>query len=215
MLPDLVIFDCDGVLVDSEPIANRVFVQHLARHGIAMSLDEALRDLTGRSLPACVALLEARHSRRLPEDFSDTLQAATMLAFEGELKPVPGIVAALDRIDCATCVASSSAHAKIRLSLTLTGLLARFEGRIFSASEVPRGKPHPDLFLHAAARMGHAPARCTVIEDAAPGVEAGIAAGMTVLAFAGAAHADGARLAAAGGRVFRDMAVLPQLLGCR
>jgi HAD superfamily hydrolase (TIGR01509 family) len=213
MRPDLVIFDCDGVLVDSEPIANRIFVEHLARNGIAMTIDEALRDLAGRSLPSCVALLEARHGRRLPADFTDTLQAATMRAFETELRPVPGIAAALDRIAGATCVASSSAHAKIRLSLGLTRMLERFEGRIFSASEVARGKPFPDLFLHAAARMGHASARCTVIEDAIPGVEAGVAAGMRVLAYAGAAHADSARLAAAGGTVFRDMAALPQLLG--
>jgi HAD superfamily hydrolase (TIGR01509 family) len=213
VIPDLVIFDCDGVLVDSEPIANRIFVEHLARHGIAMTLEAALSDLVGRSLPSCVALLEERHQQRLPAHFIPTMQAATMQAFETELGPVPGIAAALDRITCPTCVASSSAPAKIRLSLKLTGLLPRFDGRLFSASEVPRGKPHPDLFLHAAARMGHAPARCVVVEDAVPGVQAGRAAGMRVLAYAGAAHADPARLRDAGGEIFTDMAELPGLLG--
>ena len=213
MPPDLVIFDCDGVLVDSEPIANRIFVEHLARHGIALTIEAALRDLVGRSLPACVALLEERHGRRLPDDFSTVLQAATMQAFATELRPVAGVAGALDRIACATCVASSGAPQKIRRSLDLTGLLPRFEGRLFSASEVPRGKPHPDLFLHAAARMGHPPARCVVVEDALPGVQAAVAAGMRVLAYAGAAHADAARLGAAGGEVFTAMAELPGLLG--
>jgi len=213
VIPDLVIFDCDGVLVDSEPIANRIFVEHLARHGIAMSLEAALSDLVGRSLPSCVALLEERHGLKLPADFAPVLQGVTMQAFERELQPVPGVAAALDRITGPTCVASSSAPAKIRLSLGLTGLLPRFEGRLFSASEVPRGKPHPDLFLHAAARMGHAPSRCVVVEDAVPGVQAGRAAGMRVLAYAGAAHADRTRLDDAGGEVFSDMADLPGLLG--
>jgi HAD superfamily hydrolase (TIGR01509 family) len=213
MRPDLVIFDCDGVLVDSELVANRIFVEHLARHGIAMTLEAALRDLVGRSLPSCVALLEERHGRALPADFVASLQAATMQAFASELAPVPGIAAALDRIDCPTCVASSSAPAKIRFSLDRTGLLPRFDGRLFSASEVARGKPYPDLFLHAAARMGHDARRCVVVEDAVPGVQAGIAAGMRVLAYAGAAHADVARLREAGGEIFTDMAELPGLLG--
>ena len=141
MLPDLVIFDCDGVLVDSETIANRIFIEHLSRHGIALTLEAALRDLVGRSLPSCVALLEERYQRRLPEHFIPTLQAATMQAFETELAPVPGIADALERITSPICVASSSAPEKIRLSLKLTGLLPRFDGRLFSASEVSRGKP--------------------------------------------------------------------------
>ena len=212
MPPDLVIFDCDGVLVDSEPVSNRIFVQHLERHGIAMTVEAALRDLAGRSLPSCVALLEERYETKLPHDFIAVLQADTMQAFASELKPVRGVAEALDRISLATCVASSSAPAKIRLSLSLTGLLPRFDGRLFSASEVARGKPHPDLFLHAASRMGHAPARSVVVEDAVPGVQAAVAAGMRVLAYAGAAHADVPALRAAGGEIFTDMADLPALL---
>ncbi|HYM31752.1 MAG TPA: HAD family hydrolase [Candidatus Cybelea sp.] len=209
---DLVIFDCDGVLVDSEPIANRIFVEHLARHGIVTTLEEALRDLAGRSLPSCVALLERRHGLRLPPDFIARLQSDTMRAFESELRPVRGVRDALARITLPTCVASSSAPEKIRLSLRLTGLLPHFDGRLFSASEVARGKPHPDLFLHAAARMGHDPARCAVIEDAVPGAEAGNAAAMRVFAYAGAAHADKVGLAAVGARLFFDMDELPALL---
>jgi HAD superfamily hydrolase (TIGR01509 family) len=211
--PGLVIFDCDGVLVDSEPIANRVFAEHLTAAGFPMTTEEAIRALKGRSMRQCVELLERRFGRALPERFVETLQAATGVAFARELRPVPGIAEALDRIACPVCVASSGEHVKMGFTLGLTGLLPRFDGRLFSATEVARGKPAPDLFLHAAARLGVAPEACVVIEDSALGVEGAVAARMRALGFAGASCTDPAALAAAGATLFGSMEELPALLG--
>jgi len=216
---DLVIFDCDGVLVDSEPIANRVFTDLLNEIGLRTTLEETMRDYVGRSMAACMAIVGERLGRPVPDDFVDAFRDRTADAFRAELRGVPGIEAALDAITrdaLPTCVASSGEHRKIRLSLGLTGLLPRFEGRVFSAQDVPRGKPHPDLFLHAARTLGADPARCAVIEDSPLGVRAGVAAGMTVFGFA--ARTDpGARsradaLAALGATTFDDMTRLPDLL---
>jgi len=210
---DLVIFDCDGVLVDSEPIGNRIFTAMLVDLGLRITPAEAMHDFVGRSMASCVEIIEQRLGRPVPPDFVTTLQARTFAAFEGALEAVPGIEAALDAIDAMgwpTCVASSGEHRKMHTTLGLTRLLPRFEGRLFSATEVPRGKPHPDLFLHAAARMGAAPARCAVVEDSPVGARAGIAAGMTVFGFA--ARTDPRLLADAGAIVFEDMTRLPTLL---
>lgn len=210
---DLVIFDCDGVLVDSEPISNRVFTEMLNDIGVRTTLAETMRDFVGRSMKSCLEIIEARLGRGVPADFEATLQARTFAAFHGALDAVPGVAAALDALDAAgvpTCVASSGEHAKMRTTLGLTGLLPRFEGRLFSATEVPRGKPHPDLFLHAARRMGADPSRCAVVEDSPVGVRGAVAAGMRVLGFA--ARSEPALLAEAGAAVFDDMARLPALL---
>jgi HAD superfamily hydrolase (TIGR01509 family) len=210
---DLVIFDCDGVLVDSEPVSNRVFTEMLNGIGLRTTLDETTRDFVGRSMKSCVEIVERRLGRPVPADFVETLQARTFAAFREGLHAVPGIEAALDAVDAAgvpTCVASSGEHAKMRTTLGLTGLLPRFEGRLFSATEVPRGKPHPDLFLHAARAMGADPARCAVVEDSPVGAQAGVAAGMTVFGYA--ARSNPAALAAAGATVFRDMKELPGVL---
>lgn len=205
-----VIFDCDGVLVDSEPLANRVFAQMLTDIGLPTSADSAMRDFMGRSTSAVAAIVKQRLGHGLPPAFLDEYARRCEECFAQELRAVVGVEAALGRITAPTCVASSGSHEKIRFTLGHTGLLVHFEGRIFSANEVARGKPAPDLFLHAAARMGFEPKHTIVVEDSPRGVEAGVAAGMTVLAYAD--HIPREELAAAGGRVFSDMADLPNLV---
>lgn len=212
-----VIFDCDGVLVDTELLANRCFAAALDRIGLPWSVEETMRRLVGRSMKSCVDIIESETGRPLPRDFLTRLQADTFEAFRtAPVQPVAGIVEVLDWLEgrgIAYCVASSGDIGKMRLTLGLTGLLPRFDGRMYSASMVARGKPFPDLFDFAARSLGVAPADCVVIEDAVPGVEAGIAAGMRVLAYAGAAHADRPGLAAAGGELFDAMDDVPRLLG--
>jgi HAD superfamily hydrolase (TIGR01509 family) len=214
---DLVIFDCDGVLIDSELIGARVEATELARVGIPLAESEILTRFLGVSAQAMYRTLEAEHGRPLPDDFAATVQAAIDAAFERDLQVIPGIHETLDRLPIASCVASSSTLARLRHSLGLTGLYARFAPHVFSAEQVERGKPAPDLFLHAAARMQCLPARCLVIEDSISGVRGAVAAGMRVWGFIGGGHCgDGhdARLRDAGAeRVFRDMTELPALLG--
>jgi HAD superfamily hydrolase (TIGR01509 family) len=207
---DLVIFDCDGVLVDSEVISNRVLAEAVTALGLPMSLEETIATFMGLSMEACVAIIEARTGRPVPSGWVDAFRARTFAAFHRELHPIEGVEAALDRISLPTCIASSGPPEKIRITLSVTGLLPRFDGRIFSATEVPRGKPHPDLFLHAAARMGAAPARCAVVEDTLFGVQAGVAAGMSVFGYA--TLTDASALTTAGARAFDTMAELPRLL---
>ncbi len=204
------IFDCDGVLVDSEPIANRVLALSLSEIGLATTVESSMRDYMGRSWPACVEIFEARLGRPLPPAFEASFWARAEAALRAELRPVPGIHEALERIPTPTCVASSGRIEKMRVTLGVTGLLGRFEGRIFSAADVPRAKPWPDLFLHAAERMGASPATCVVVEDSPRGVEAGVAAGMRVLGYA--ERTDAESLAAAGAEVFRDMRELPEII---
>jgi HAD superfamily hydrolase (TIGR01509 family) len=208
---DLVIFDCDGVLVDTEPLANRVFTAALNGIGMPVTYDEVCREFIGLSLPRCIEIVEDRRGEPLPAGFVDELQRRTFDAFERELQPVPGIHDALRRLTMPLCVASSGDREKMRLTLGLTGLLPRFEGRLFSAMDVERGKPHPDLFLRAAFEMGAAPERCAVVEDSLPGVRAAIAAGMAVFGFS--PKAAGKELEDAGATVFAEMAALPGLLG--
>ena len=208
---ELVIFDCDGVLVDSEPIANRVFSQMLGEVGLPMDYDETVRTFVGRSAATCVQMVEARIGRPVPEGWVDAWRQRTFDAFSRELEAVEGVEAVLDRLAAPYCVASSGEPAKMRFTLGMTGLLPRFEGRMFSAVEVPRGKPAPDLFLHAARRMRASPERCAVIEDSAVGVRAGVAAGMTVLGYAAMSDPDALRAAGAT-HVFCRMEELPDLL---
>jgi HAD superfamily hydrolase (TIGR01509 family) len=206
-----VIFDCDGVLVDSEPIANRVFSQMLGEVGLPMSYEETVRTFIGRSAATCVGMVEERIGRPVPEGWVDAWRQRTLDAFSHELRAVNGVEAVLDGLTVPFCVASSGEPAKMRFTLGMTGLLPRFEGRMFSAVEVPRGKPAPDLFLHAARRMGAAPERCAVIEDTAVGVQAGAAAGMTVFGYAAMSDPDALRAAGAA-HVFHHMDELPALL---
>jgi HAD superfamily hydrolase (TIGR01509 family) len=207
---DSVIFDCDGVLVDTEHISNRVLADLLSEAGLPTTFEDCMREYRGRAMASVLALATQRLGGPLPADLSDRYYAHVEAVFARELQPVPGIVGALDRIALPSCVASSGPHHKMAVTLRRTGLWERFEGRIFSASEVEHGKPAPDLFLHAARRMGFDPAATAVVEDSVPGIEAARAAGMRALAFA--RHTDPELLAAAGGEPFADMAELPGLL---
>ena len=208
---DLVIFDCDGVLVDSEPVANRVFARALEEIGLRMRFEEVCDLFVGLSMSRCVEIVEQRLGRPVPEAFVRRLQERTFDQFRAGLEAIPGVQDALDRIDAPVCIASSGEREKMKLTLGLTGLLPRFEGRMFSATEVARGKPDPDLFLLAAAELGAAAERCAVVEDSVPGVQAARAARMAAFGYAG--RGDGARLDAAGATVFRSMTELPLLLG--
>jgi HAD superfamily hydrolase (TIGR01509 family) len=207
----LVIFDCDGVLVDTERIAVRIDVIVLAELGWLMTEAEVVERFMGRSDEEMTADIEAHLGRRLPASWEEPFRHLYRQAFEAELEPVAGVVAALDAIAIPTCVASSGTHEKIRFTLGLTGLYERFAGRIFSVSDVARGKPAPDLFLHAAARMGVPPAQCAVVEDSRYGVEAARAAGMRAFGYAGGLAPKGA-LAGPQTIVFEDMRELPGLL---
>jgi HAD superfamily hydrolase (TIGR01509 family) len=207
----LVIFDCDGVLVDSERLAVKIDVQVLATLGWELTEREVIERFVGRSDDAITAEIEAHLGRSLAGDWQDGFTRLYRDAFAAELKPVDGVVEALDRIALPTCVASSGTHDKIRFTLGLTGLYDRFAGRIFSASEVARGKPAPDLFLHAAKRLGVDPAACAVVEDSRYGVEAARAAGMLAFGYAGGLTPAG-KLAGPGTIVFDDMRELPDLL---
>jgi len=211
--PELIVFDCDGVLVDSEPIANRIMAQAISALGWPLTAAECIARFKGHHLDTVIAAIEDRLGRPVPGDWLPDLRAATDAAFERELEPVPGVVAALDAVAAsgmATCVASQGPLEKMAVSLRVTGLGARFEGCIFSAYQVERGKPHPDLFLFAAETMGAQPRACVVIEDSPLGVIGATAAGMRVLGFA--PDGDGADLVDAGATLFRNMAELPGLL---
>ena len=213
--PRLVIFDCDGVLVDSERIAVRVDALVLADLGWSLGEAEIVERFVGRPDEYMVAEIEARLGRRLPEDWEEPYRHLYREAFEAELRPVEGVVEALDGIDAMglpACVASSGTHEKMRRTLDLTGLYGRFEGRVFSSSEVESGKPAPDLFLHAAERMGMAPASCAVVEDSFWGVEAARAAGMRAFGYAGGLT-SASRLEGTNTVVFENMRELPALLG--
>jgi HAD superfamily hydrolase (TIGR01509 family) len=208
---ELVIFDCDGVLVDSERIAVRVEAELLAELGWPLSQAEIVERFMGRTTEYMDEAIEAQLGSRLPGDWRDQFQRRYREAFAAELVPVDGVLDALDQIAVPTCVASSGSHDKLRFTLGHTGLYERFEGRIFSGYEVANGKPAPDLFLHAAARMGAEPARCAVVEDTLPGVQAARAAGMRAFGYAGGLTSPG-RLEGEATVVFTDMRDLPDLL---
>lgn len=208
-MAELVIFDCDGVLVDSDRISLRIQAERISGLGLEMSYEDCVRDFLGLGMPATLRILVERLGRPLPEGWEAELDAAVRDGFRHELTPVPGIIEALEEIELPACVASSGSHEKMRLTLSLTGLWDRFVGRIFSADEVQHGKPAPDLFLHAASRMSTPPKRCIVIEDSPFGIAAAKAAGMWALGFAAATPA--ARLDGADA-VFTAMEDLPGLI---
>jgi len=212
--PVLVIFDCDGVLVDTERLTVGVEARVLTDLGWPHTAAEVVARWMGRSSAAQLADVEATLGAENTRLFDERTTRELTATFERELTAVDGVETVLDHLDregVATCVASSGTHERMRLTLGLTGLAERFEGRIFSATEVEHGKPDPDLFLHAAAAMGATPGDCVVVEDSVYGVRAGVAAGMTVYGFAGGLSAAEA-LSAAGATTFDHMVDLVDLL---
>jgi HAD superfamily hydrolase (TIGR01509 family) len=210
-----VIFDCDGVLVDSEPAANRILAEELTRIGVPTTTEDSVRDYMGRSWGHMVEVVTGRLGEPPPASLAQAYRERLFAAYAArEVPAVPGIAAALDGLDARGvpyCVASSGDHQRIRNGLATAGLSDRFDdARIFSADDVGRGKPWPDLFLHAAERMGFDPASTTVVEDSPAGVQAGRAAGMAVLGYAARTPAE--LLSGAGARVFLKMDALPTLI---
>jgi HAD superfamily hydrolase (TIGR01509 family) len=207
--PELIVFDCDGVLVDSEVLSCQCLSDVLVEFGIALSRDEVLDLFLGRS----TAAIEEHYRERgqmLPDDVFVRLKTRLLAKFATSLQPIPGIGAVVSRLKAPFCVASSSDIDRVSLCLDVTGLRGHFGDRVYTAQMVRHGKPAPDLFLHAAAKMGAEPVRTLVIEDSASGVLAGKAAGMTVWGFVGGSHYRGrdgqAILSVAGAdRVFARM----------
>jgi len=216
-VPDLVIFDCDGVLVDSEAIFARVLSECLTAADFAATAEEALVLGFGKNRDTLTAAVEARYGRALPDGFFETVRARTAHVLERELEPMPGIEALLTALPAARCVASNGHLQRVRERLALTNLLRFFDPNVFSATQVAYGKPAPDLFLLAASRLSTQPASCVVVEDSIIGVAAARAAGMPVLGFCGGSHcSDGHadQLVAAGcSRVFARMTDLAAYLG--
>jgi HAD superfamily hydrolase (TIGR01509 family) len=208
----LVVFDMDGVLVDSERIANRVFHAMLVEHGVPLTLEQTTRRYVGRSMASAIADVENSFGIVLPPNFAEIERTRVLAAYEGELEAVAGVPELLQGLALPFCLASSSDPPRIKRSLELCGIAAHFEGRCFSASQVANGKPAPDLFLFAAARMGFAPIDCVVVEDTLAGLSAAKAAGMKAYAYAGAGHTDRDELAATGAVVIDRMAELATVL---
>lgn len=208
---ELVIFDCDGVLVDSEPVANRTFAQMLRELGLDLTPEQMFENFVGYSIAHCLRVVEDMLGHAPPENFARELQARTFEAFRTELRSMPGIEYALGAINVPFCVTSSGDHEKMRTTLGITGLLSRFDGRIFSVTQVARGKPAPDVYLFAVEQLNANPSRCVVVEDTPPGVKAGVAAGMTVFGYC--AHTPVHKLEDVGAHLtFDDMHRLPRLL---
>jgi HAD superfamily hydrolase (TIGR01509 family) len=210
---DLVIFDCDGVLVDSERVANVVFARVLDEVcGLQFTLEDMFDTFVGHSRLQCLQKIEEMIGEPPPPELDLRYQRDINEALARTVQAIDGIEAALERLQLPRCVASSGSHEKMRMTLGKTGLMRHFEGRIFSTSDVERGKPHPDIYLHAARSMGvDDPARCLVVEDSPLGVTGAVAAGMRVFGFAELMSAE--RLHAAGAhRVFDRMHDLPELI---
>ena len=205
------IFDNDGVLVDSEPLGCRILAEELVRFGYATTPERCFQDFQGGSFSRVVDTVLARTDRRLPESFEERYRRRILEAFPAELRPIEGIREVLEGLTHRRCVASSATLEKVHAALKVTGLARFFGPHTFSARDVGRGKPAPDVFLYAAECMGVAPERCCVVEDSPLGVEAANAAGMTCFAYAG--RGDAGRLRPEKGVVFRSMGELPGLLG--
>jgi HAD superfamily hydrolase (TIGR01509 family) len=214
---DLVIFDCDGVLVDSEVISCRAHSQTLTRHGYPITPEGVLKRFLGVSDREARQIVETETGRKLPDDFELQVKQATLQFYAGDLEAISYVGETIAALNLPTCVASSGTPEKIHHGLTCAGLYDLLAPNIFSASQVKRGKPAPDLFLFAAERMAAAPERCLVIEDSIPGITGARAAGMTVLGFHGGSHCQPGHaetLRAAGALLtFDDMRQLPDLIG--
>jgi HAD superfamily hydrolase (TIGR01509 family) len=214
--PKLIIFDCDGVLVDSEMIANRLLAEHLTKYRFPITSKGCLNKFIGYSIENIIAKVRSE-GVHLPDDFELFLKHSDQAAFAAELKAISGVKSTLSKLTQKKCVASSGAPKKIRQNLTLTGLIDFFDpNHLFSAEMVEKSKPAPDLFLHAAKYFNVPPKKCLVIEDTTLGIQAGLAAGMLVFGFAGGSHCDDAyvdRLKETGiNTVFNRMNELPDLI---
>jgi HAD superfamily hydrolase (TIGR01509 family) len=210
---ELAIFDCDGVLVDSEPLAHQVLIEELRLFGIDLDLEQAMGLFMGNSIEQNVAVIEGLLGRPLPKDFFPEWRERLYARFRLEpVRPVEGIVDVLESLTVPACVVSNGPVRKMQTTLGVTGLLERFGTKLYSPESGLRGKPAPDLFLAAARDFGAAPARTFVVEDSPKGVEGAVAAGMCVFAYAGSGHVDARELAAAGGQVFMRMRELPALI---
>lgn len=208
---ELVIFDCDGVLVDSERITNTVFCAMLNELGLPVSLGDMFERFVGLSMPQCLELITGLLGRPPPDEFVPELRRRAEAALREQVVPVDGVREALRELRVPYCVASSGEHAKIRLTLGATGLLPSFENRIFSVVDVARPKPAPDVFLLVARTLGADPAACAVVEDTPTGVRAGVAAGMRVFGYC--ANTPRQRLQDAGAHhLFADMRRFPALV---
>ncbi len=216
MPTDLVIFDCDGVLVDSEVISCRAHAETLTRHGYPITAEQVLQRFLGVSDREARRTIETEIGRKLPDDFEMQMKQAALQLYAHHLHLIPHVAETVAAIGLPKCVASSGTPEKIRHGLTCAGLYDQLAPHIFSAVQVKRGKPAPDLFLFAAEQMGAAPERCVVVEDSVPGVTGARAAGMTVLGFHGGSHCTpghAATLRAAGAHAtFDDMRQLPALI---
>lgn len=206
---DLIIFDCDGVLVDSERLAVRIESELLSDLGWPLSEAEIVERFVGRSAAYMHHEIE-RHLGR-PVDWDAVFETRYLEVFRTQLRPVPGVDDVLESLDVPACVASSGTHTKLQFTLSLTGLADRFQGRVFSAEDVEHGKPAPDLFLHAAKMMRAVPHRCAVVEDSVSGVLAGLSADMTVFGFTGSVTGS-KQLEESGAIVFDHMSQLSDLL---
>lgn len=195
---DLVIFDCDGVLIDSELISARMLVAELAQYGVQIDLGYVARHFLGRSYPIVLSQIRAEFGIALPPGFEADYRHRLIAAFQTELKIMPGVRQVIADLAPDYCLATSSSPPRLAESLRIVGLDRAFAGRTATASEVARGKPAPDLFLHAASKFGADPARCLVIEDSLAGIRAGLAAGMQVWRFVGGSHLSQARARSVG-----------------
>ncbi len=217
MKNQLTIFDCDGVLVDSEALSSVIYAETLTEFGYAIDAETVAARFTGFSMKSTIATVESDWGQSLPDNFAATVRARADEKFDRDLKSIPGVAAVLEGTNFPRCVASSGQMRRIQRSLNKTDLMKFFdETLLFSAQMVERGKPAPDLFLHAARAMGFAPDSCVVIEDSLAGVQGAAAAGMIVLGFAGGSHIGAGhedRMRRAGAHdVFDDMTALPDLL---
>lgn len=212
----LLIFDCDGVLIDSEILALDVLSDLMTSYGHPMSVEACQDAFMGLHNDDIVRAMERRIGRALPDGEGQRMREIMLARMERELKPVPGVAETLQSLEMPRCVASSSDHERIKSTLTWTGLDGFFGSAIFSGYDVPRGKPAPDLFLHAAEIMGVAPRDCVVVEDAPAGIQAAVAAGMRPIGFTGASHTNAGhrtRLETAGAKtIIADMRELPACL---
>lgn len=205
-----VIFDCDGVLVDSEMIGNRVLLSMSREHGLEISLEEWIQKYKGRSLSECFLQIEKTINKKLPEHFEKEYRRQSFEAFKKEIRPVEGAREFIESLNVPFCVASSGPQAKIKLNLTATGLIELFDNNIFSCYDINSWKPEPDIYLHAAKEMGFKVEECMVIEDSKPGVIAAKSGGFKVYGYAHDGNAE--ELESEGAIVFNSFAALANLL---